>query len=85
MLVLSRKANQKIHVGENITITVLKIRGNTIQLGIEAPREVPIRRNELLERESASDKGFEEHLTAPETLQTEVFREECEMSLSIVV
>lgn len=47
MLVLSRKASERICIGDDITITVLKIRGNTIQLGIDAPREVSIRRSEL--------------------------------------
>ena len=47
MLVLSRKAQEQIRIGENITISVLKIKGNSVQIGIEAPREVPILRGEL--------------------------------------
>ena len=47
MLVLSRKLNQEIVIGENITITVLKIKGNTVRLGIEAPREIHVVRGEL--------------------------------------
>jgi carbon storage regulator len=47
MLVLSRKLGEKIYVGENIRITVVDIDGGKIRLGIEAPRDVPIYRQEL--------------------------------------
>ena len=47
MLVLSRKLNEKIHLGDNITVTVLRVQGNTIRLGIDAPRDVRILRGEL--------------------------------------
>jgi len=47
MLVLSRKQQQTIVVDHQITITVLKVKGNTVRLGIEAPDHVPIRRSEL--------------------------------------
>jgi len=50
MLVLSRKQEEKIVVGDNITITVLKIRGNTVRLGIDAPREVSVVRGELRDK-----------------------------------
>ena len=42
MLVLSRKQNQEIIIGDNIKITVVKMKGNTVRLGIEAPREVNV-------------------------------------------
>ena len=47
MLVLSRKLNQEIVIGDDIKITVLKIKGNTIRLGIDAPRDVKVIRGEL--------------------------------------
>jgi len=47
MLVLSRKPGQRITIGERITVTVLEVRGSCIRLGIEAPREVPVHREEL--------------------------------------
>ncbi len=47
MLVLSRKQQQEILIGENIKITVLKVKGNTVRLGIEAPRNVRVMRSEL--------------------------------------
>jgi carbon storage regulator len=48
MLVLSRKLGEKIFIGENISITVVDIDRGKIRLGIEAPRDVPIYRQELL-------------------------------------
>lgn len=47
MLVLSRKPNQSVILGSHVKITVLGVRGKSVRLGIEAPREVPIRRHEL--------------------------------------
>lgn len=47
MLVLSRKKNESIVVGDNVRIEVLKISGNTIRLGIVAPREVSVFRGEI--------------------------------------
>ena len=52
MLVLTRKANQQIQIGENIVITVLQVKGNSVRLGIEAPREVRVMRGELERKES---------------------------------
>ena len=47
MLVLTRKHQEKIRIGENIVITVLKTKGKAVRLGIEAPMEVPVIRGEL--------------------------------------
>jgi carbon storage regulator len=48
MLVLSRKLGEKIVIGENISITVIDIDRGKIRLGIEAPRDIPVYRQELL-------------------------------------
>ena len=47
MLVLTRKYQEKIHIGDNITITVLRTKGKAVRLGIEAPSDVPVIRGEL--------------------------------------
>lgn len=57
MLVLSRKIDEKILIGEEVTITVLGIRGGQIRLGIEAPTSVPIIREELVRH--ARPRGFD--------------------------
>ena len=48
MLVLSRKLGEKIFISENICITIVDIDRGKVRLGIEAPREVPVFRQELL-------------------------------------
>jgi carbon storage regulator len=47
MLVLSRKLGEKIVIGDNIVITVVKIDRNQIRIGIEAPQSVPVYREEI--------------------------------------
>jgi carbon storage regulator CsrA len=57
MLVLTRKHQEKIRIGDNIVITVLKTKGKAVRLGIEAPMEVPVIRGELkFESEVAADE-----------------------------
>ena len=48
MLVLTRKPQEKIRIGDGITITVIKTKGSGVRLGIEAPADVPVLRGELL-------------------------------------
>lgn len=48
MLVLTRKPQEKIRIGDNITITVIKTKGNGVRLGIEAPADISVLRGELL-------------------------------------
>jgi carbon storage regulator len=57
MLVLSRKLGEKICVGENICITVVDIDRGKIRLGIEAPRDIPIFRQELLPLDGAAGRA----------------------------
>ena len=47
MLVLSRKINEVIHIGDDIQVVVTKIQGDRVRLGIKAPKHMEIRRGEL--------------------------------------
>ena len=47
MLVLSRRIGERLVIDDNIIVTLVEIRGGQIRLGIEAPREVPVRREEV--------------------------------------
>ena len=49
MLVLSRKKNESIVIGGNITVAVVEIRKDKVRLGIKAPKEVPVHRREVEE------------------------------------
>jgi carbon storage regulator len=48
MLILTRRPNQALLIGSEVTVTVLEINGDRVRLGIAAPREIPILRDELL-------------------------------------
>ena len=50
MLVLTRKSGEAINVGDDITVTVLEVRGSQVRLGIQAPLNVIIHRKELYEK-----------------------------------
>ena len=61
MLVLTRKSNQSIMIGDEIEVSVLAIMGEKVRIGIEAPRKVPVFRKEVyleiqLERSGESDR-----------------------------
>jgi len=47
MLILSRRAGESITIGDEVTVTVLAINGNQIRLGIDAPRDVAVHREEI--------------------------------------
>jgi carbon storage regulator len=51
MLVLARRRNEGIVIGDGITVTVVELRGNQVRLGIEAPKQVRVLREELAEAE----------------------------------
>lgn len=61
MLVLSRKKNESIIINDNITVTVIEIRGDKVRLGIEAPKDVTVHRREVYEaiqnQSRSSDPG----------------------------
>ena len=50
MLILTRRVGETIMVGDDVTITVLGVKGNQIRLGINAPREIAVHREEIYER-----------------------------------
>ena len=48
MLVLTQKADDKIHIGNDITVTILRVKGRTVKVGIEAPADVRVLRGALV-------------------------------------
>ena len=47
MLIITRRPNQKIMLGDNVTIHVMEVSGNNVRLGIEAPKSIPVYREEI--------------------------------------
>ena len=50
MLVLTRHIGEKIFIGDDVTVTVLELKGRHVRIGIEAPREIPVYREEIYQR-----------------------------------
>ena len=62
MLVLTRKQGEKILIGDDIVITVLDVRGDSIRLGVDAPRGISIQRAEILT--AVTEANLEANLAA---------------------
>jgi carbon storage regulator len=50
MLILTRRPNEAVMIGNEVTVTILEVDGHRVRLGIAAPRDIPILRDELLGR-----------------------------------
>ena len=60
MLILTRRAGETVMIGSDVTITVLGVKGNQVRIGINAPKDVTVHREEIYERmqsEQTSDSG----------------------------
>ena len=56
MLVLSRKERQRIRLGDNITVTIVRLTGDQVRLGIDAPRNIRVLRDELEPPDERNDQ-----------------------------
>ena len=58
MLVLTRNISQTIMIGDDVTVTVLGVRGNQVRLGIDAPKEIAVHRSEIYDRIKKEQLGI---------------------------
>ena len=50
MLILTRKIGETVMIGNDVSITVLRVKGNQVRLGVDAPKDVSVQRQEIFER-----------------------------------
>ncbi|GHU83390.1 carbon storage regulator [Spirochaetia bacterium] len=60
MLILSRKLNEKIMIGEDISISIIEIRGDQVRIGVDAPKTVKVFRREIFDAIRAENKAAAE-------------------------
>jgi carbon storage regulator len=60
MLILSRKVNEKIMIGDDISISIIEVRGDQVRLGVDAPRTVKVFRQEVFDAIKAENKAAAE-------------------------
>ena len=63
MLILTRRVGESLIIGDDVTITVLGVKGNQVRIGVNAPRDVAVHREEILNRiqaDAASDSEDDE-------------------------
>lgn len=59
MLILTRRISESVIISDNVKITVLGVKGNQVRLGIDAPKEISVHREEIYERIQREKQGYE--------------------------
>ncbi len=75
MLILSRKLNEKIMIGEDISISIIEIRGDQVKLGVDAPRSVKVYRREVFDAILSENKAAAESNTLLPAIDLGALRE----------
>jgi carbon storage regulator len=75
MLILTRRAGETVVIGEEVTVTVLGVKGNQVRIGINAPREVAVHREEIFQRIKREEANSNGACTADESDTPVLFRD----------
>lgn len=65
MLILTRRVGEAVMIGDDVTISVLSVKGNQVRLGIDAPRSTPVHREEIYKRIKREQTGEGGHSEEP--------------------
>ncbi|MGF1526030.1 MAG: carbon storage regulator CsrA [Candidatus Competibacterales bacterium] len=57
MLILTRRVGETLMIGDEVTVTVLGVKGNQVRIGVNAPKDVPVHREEIYERIKREQEG----------------------------
>ena len=55
MLILTRRVDESLVIGDNVTVTILSVKGNQVRIGVDAPRDVTVHREELAQKHDSRD------------------------------
>jgi carbon storage regulator len=75
MLILTRRVGESVVIGEDVTVTVLGVKGNQVRIGINAPKTVAVHREEIFERIKSGGRGPADGASAPTDDQPSLPRE----------
>ena len=64
MLILTRRVGESLMIGDDVTITVLGVKGNQVRIGVKAPKEVAVHREEILNRIEEASAGSERKMSS---------------------
>jgi carbon storage regulator len=67
MLILTRRVGETLMIGNDISVTVLGVKGNQVRIGVDAPKEVAVHREEIFERIKSEQAGSSDSKASPET------------------
>ena len=56
MLILTRRVDESLVIGDNVTVTVLGVKGNQVRIGVDAPRDVSVQREELAQKQDGKNQ-----------------------------
>jgi carbon storage regulator len=65
MLILTRRSGETVHIGDDVMVTVLAIKGNQVRIGIKAPRSIAVDREEIFERKRTEGAARQSPAEAP--------------------
>jgi len=75
MLILSRKTNEKIMIGDDISISIIEIRGDQVRIGVDAPKSVKVFRQEVFDAIKAENKAAAQSIAVLPVLDIDGKRE----------